>query len=168
MDDYVTVPVRREPGQLAVPDVLFPQRKPTLQDIQKLQGVCSTLPQVELGNEHYFAPGMYARELFMPAGVLVVGQIHKFKHISIMAYGDVTVYTEQDGGKRYRGYNVVISEAGAKRVLYPHADTMWTTVHATDLTNVADIEAQLIEPDDEDAIREYARQFMDETKRIRE
>ena len=165
MGDYVTVPVRREPGQLAAP-VLFPQRKPTLQDIQKLQGVCSTLPQVETEAKHYFAPGVYGRELFMPAGVLIIGKIHRVSHLVVMAYGDVSVYTEGHPVRRMRGYNAFVSDAGAKRVIYPHADTLWITAHGTAKTDLDDIEAEIIEPDNEDAIKEYARLFRDAQKEL--
>jgi hypothetical protein len=55
--------------------------------IESLQAVMSTMPQVELETEHYFADGMYARVLFRPKDTLIVGKVHRKEHFYIVAKG---------------------------------------------------------------------------------
>jgi hypothetical protein len=39
------------------------------------------------------------------------------------------------------------SDAGAKRALYVHEETVWTTIHAVQSTDLAEIERDIIAPD---------------------
>jgi hypothetical protein len=53
------------------------------------------LPQVKLEVVHHFSKGVYARELHIPAGVTLVGEIHKFKNLNILSKGKMLVTTEE-------------------------------------------------------------------------
>lgn len=83
-----------------------------------------------------------------------------------MVYGDITVYTEREGKRRLTGYNMMVSPPETKRAVYPHADTLWVTIHATDEQDLAKLEEQLITPDDHDAIDHFAQAFIEDMKRI--
>ena len=37
--------------------------------------------------QHHFAPGAYGREMTLPAGLVVVGKIHKHAHINVISKG---------------------------------------------------------------------------------
>ncbi len=91
---------------------------------------------------HHICNGVYARELFIPAGTILTGRIHKTKHISIIQQGDISVMTEE-GMKRIQGPAVIQSEKGMKRAGYTHADTIWITIHPTELTDIDEIENSL-------------------------
>ena len=104
------------------------------------------MPQIPLVNKHYFANGIYARELLMPAGSCVTGKIHKQEHICTISYGDVTVVTDE-GTERYTGHSTFIGKPGSKRALYMHEDTMWTAYHRTDKTTVEEAEAEVVTND---------------------
>lgn len=112
--------------------------------------------QLELPVKHYFSRGMYGRELFIPAGSLIVGKIHKHEHLAIQAYGDMTIWSAQEGRARLQGYHMMASPPGMKRVGYAHSDSMWINVHATNETDLDALELELIEPDDVGAIGHYA------------
>lgn len=99
--------------------------------------------QVEIIPVHQFAEGLYAREITIPKGTLLTGKIHRTEHINIISKGDISVLTE-DGVKRIKAPCTIISKPGTKRVGYAHEDTVWTTIHATNETDVEKIEAQLI------------------------
>ena len=92
---------------------------------------------------HYFASGVYAREMWMPAGYFITGKIHLTEHICVLSQGSVTVY---DGGKTvdYQAPAIIISKVGAKRAIYAHEESVWTNFHATELTDPELIEEAII------------------------
>lgn len=104
-------------------------------------------PQLDLKVEHYFSPGVYARELHIPAGVLLTGKIHKYAQLNILSKGDISVLTE-DGVKRVQAPFAIVSPAGTKRIAYAHSDTIWTTIHGTNETDVDKIEDHFIAQND--------------------
>jgi hypothetical protein len=89
------------------------------------------------------APGLYIRELFVPAGTIATGKIHKVGHVNIISKGLVTVLGE---GKRIKAPYTFVSPPGTKKAIFAHTDTLWTTVHATEETDLAKIEEALIAP----------------------
>jgi hypothetical protein len=120
---------------------------PKLQDIQKLQALMVTLPQIELETKHHFADGMYCRELFRPAGTLIVGKVHKREHFYILLSGEITV--SGDGYReRFKAPKIIISAPGTKRAVFAHVDSICLTIHRTDLRDIDEIEKELIEPDE--------------------
>lgn len=118
---------------------------PSRQAIETLESHMVGFPQVEIPVQHRFAQGMYVREITIPKDTLMTGKVHLFEHVSIMLSGDMTVLTET-GMQRITGHNVFVSPPGTKRVGYAHEETKWLTVHATDETDVAVLEATLVEP----------------------
>lgn len=86
---------------------------------------------------HYWAPGIYAREMFIPAGACLTGKIHLHENLSFVL-GDITVSTEE-GQRRVTGYQVVLAPAGVKRAAVTHSDTWWTTIHPNP-TNERDLD----------------------------
>jgi len=93
--------------------------------------------------EHTFAPGAYARTILIPAGHVIIGKIHKHAHLNIISEGRVEVAT-QDGPVEYVGTAIFTSTPGTKRLVYAHEDTIWTTIHVTDETDVDKIEDEII------------------------
>src|SRR4030042_1780388 len=73
--------------------------------------------------KHSFADGMYIREIFLPKGMLFVTKIHKFTHPYFMLKGDCSVLTEE-GPVRIKGPFSGITNAGTKRIIFTHADTI--------------------------------------------
>ena len=102
------------------------------------------------GLEHQFAPGVYMRTLKISKGTLIVGKIHKHQHPNILSKGEVLVLTEGGGLEHLIGPVQMISPAGTKRAVYALEDTVWTTIHLTDETDLEKIEAHVIAPSFED------------------
>lgn len=96
--------------------------------------------------KHMFAPGMYAREMSIPKGVLLIGKIHRGQHINIVSKGSIRVLTEQ-GTQIITAPCSFVSEGGTKRVGVALEDTVWTTLHATASTDLAVIEREIIAED---------------------
>lgn len=78
--------------------------------------------------KHYFAPGVYIREMIIPKDTFLVGALHITQHQLIMPYGSIIVWNEF-GVNHWQGYNNFTSLIGEKRVGYALEDTMWMAVH---------------------------------------
>lgn len=97
--------------------------------IMKLEAVMLQMPnQIEIETTHYFAPGVYMRQIFIPKGAVVTGKIHKTEHLNILSQGRLQVWTE-DGMKELTASTVIKSQPGIKRVGHALEDTVWITVH---------------------------------------
>lgn len=114
-------------GLVSIPAGLSPLELRSF--IDRLQEELTQYEQQEMPPRHYFAEGLYAREITIPAGTLLVGKIHKHEHLNIISQGDISVLTE-DGVKRIRAPFTMVCRPGTKRVGWTHAETVWTTVHA--------------------------------------
>jgi hypothetical protein len=87
---------------------------------------------------HYFTDkddkygcGIYARELFVPKGALIVGKIHKRPHLNIVLKGKISVASEK--GKHYFEAPCILPcKPGDKRVGYAEEDTIWVSIHMTE------------------------------------
>lgn len=96
---------------------------------------------------HAFAEGCYVREIFIPAGSMLVGKIHKHAHPNFLMQGKVIVVTEQGGRAYLEAPLSMISHAGTKRAIYALTDTIWITVHVTQETDLDKIEDYVIAKD---------------------
>ena len=128
-------------------DIQLTSETPTLEQINRLQGEMSKLPQQELPTEHYFSGGMYCRKLWRPAGTLIVGKAHKKDHFFICTTGEIIAWSEK-GMVTLKAGDIIESKAGTKRVTLAVQDSIGVTFHVTDKTDLEEIEAELIEPDD--------------------
>ncbi len=117
---------------------------PTLREkVFQLEALMLEEPQVDLPVKHHFSQGVYGRELFIPAGTILTGKIHKYPQLNILSQGEMSVLTE-DGVKRVQAPFHVVSPAGTKRIAYAHTDCTWTTIHGTELNEVEEIEKYFI------------------------
>lgn len=103
-------------------------------------------PQLPL--THHFAPGMYLREISIPAGSLIVGKIHKDAHLVVLLQGALRLYTEAGGLQEVHAPMVLVSPPGAKRAAFALEDTRWVTCHTnpTDTRDLDQLEAHIISP----------------------
>ena len=111
---------------------------PSVAAVQALSEHMRHLPQVDCQTTHMVHGGMYARTIFIPAGTVLTGTKTNIENICIVS-GDITVTTDE-GLKRLVGFTVIPANAGFKRAGFAHADTHWTTLLQTDLTDVEEIE----------------------------
>ncbi len=135
------------PVPLAV-ELVEASNYPTMREkVNALEVELLKQPQVDMPPVHYFAPGLYAREITIPKGTVLTGKIHKFAQLNIMSKGELSVLTE-DGIKRVRAPFTIVSPPGTKRIAYAHEDTVWTTIHGTEETDLEKIEVKFIAQSD--------------------
>jgi hypothetical protein len=115
--------------------------------VQALQDVISQMPQYEPETKHTFHAGMYCREVWRPAGVIVVGKIHKKEHFYLIVSGTVAITTDE-GVKSVTGPHLLCSKPGTKRAVYAETDALCMTFHVVDAKTIEDAEHELVEEDD--------------------
>ena len=102
---------------------------------------------------HHFSQGLYCREMRMPKGMVLTGKVHKQDHIAMLTNGRVAITT--GGDQQILNSPVIIpSKAGVKRAILALEDAVFITVHATELTDIDEIEAALVEEPRPHIVRE--------------
>lgn len=94
---------------------------------------------------HTFAPGLYARQMTIPKGGVIIGKIHRHAHVNTISKGRVWVVTEF-AKEELSAPITFVSKPGTKRVVMAQEETVWTTYHPTDETDLEKIEQHVIAP----------------------
>jgi len=118
----------------------------TQDSIYQLQEIMKEFPQAPVVTRHHFSDGMYAREMIMPPGCVVVGGLHKTRHFFSVVSGECEVSSVHEREKivaPYLGETV----PGTKRVIYSETGCTWIGFFPTNLTDIDEIEAAMIEPE---------------------
>ena len=95
--------------------------------------------------ESIFVDGVYAREMFVKQGCIVIGAIHKHEHVSFLMSGHLTVVSE-NGTSEHIAPDVIVAGPGIKRIAYAHEDTIWYNVHGnpTNTEDLKELEKEII------------------------
>jgi hypothetical protein len=105
-----------------------PDRMEIRARIEALHAQIEAAPDGPIETRHYYADGLYAREIHIPAGTWVVGSIHRREHINVLSKGDVSVVTEAGHcAQRIQAPMTFAVKAGMKALGYAHTDAVWTT-----------------------------------------
>lgn len=110
--------------------------------ILEMEKKMSGLPaesKIALETMHTFAEGLYSRTVYMKAGSLFTGKIHKKEHIVVISQGSCSVVSEEFGSRLICAPMVFMSPPLVKRLLFVHTDSIWTTVHKNP-TNTRDLD----------------------------
>lgn len=115
----------------------------------EFEQVCKSVESeagVEIEPKVYSADGVYAREIFIPKGTALVGEIHLKAQINVVSKGKIRVATEE-GVKEIEAPCTFVSPAGTKRAGYVLEDTVWTTFLPTDKVSDEEVYGEFIAPD---------------------
>jgi hypothetical protein len=104
-------------------------------------------PQVECSVIHRFAPGVYVREVTVPAGTFAVGHFQKTEHLCVMTRGRVTLVHDDGSREEIAAPYTYVAKPGRK-VGYVHEDMTWLNVYATDERDVTKLEATYLHKSD--------------------
>ncbi len=125
---------------------------PTRAQLVELEHAISRqLAPVEYETIHTHAPGLYVRTVRMPAGAVATGRVHSTEHVFVVTRGELTI-AAGDGSpvQRVAAGVQCISKPGVKRAVFCHTDVECSNVHITSETDLARLEAELVEPIDVD------------------
>ena len=95
--------------------------------------------------DNYFMDGVYIRKMTMYKGTVVIGAIHKHKHMCFLLEGHLSV-ASSSGVNEYIAPCYIVSEPGEKRVLYAHEDSHWYNTHKNpdNIKDVEELEKQIV------------------------
>ena len=113
-------------------------------EIAQMASIFSYFPQVPMPVNHMFAPGVYMREIFMPAGSFVIGKKHNTKHFNVAISGKAKVMSGE-GVFEVQAPYVFVSDVGVQKLLYILENMRWLTIHPTDETDIEVLESTLAE-----------------------
>lgn len=99
----------------------------------------------ELPLTHTFSDGIYAREIFMPKGMIVIGHVHNTTHLNIVSTGSAYVMDSEGRVSKITAPFTFESKAGVRKILYILEDMFWTTIHNTDETDITILENTLVD-----------------------
>lgn len=119
------------------------QHRPGRTAVLRLESAMREMPQADMPVSHYFAAGVYVRELPIPKGVALVGKLHKQSHVTLLTKGDVSILTES-GMERLQAPCTFVSPIGTKRAIYAHEDSVLVTAHGSYEVDMERLEQQLI------------------------
>lgn len=97
---------------------------------EKTEEFMALQPQAATWTNHYFSDGVYTRETFIPAGTVLTGYRHRFKTVSILAQGTISVIAISEQGRAsdmvlLEDYGVFVTEAQTKKVGFAHTDCLF-------------------------------------------
>lgn len=100
---------------------------PTRDIAEQLEGRMLEQPQAPCPVIHHFAPGVYVRELFMPAGVFAMGHEQRLEHLNIVLKGRVEIVQDDGSTREIAAPAMFVGKPGRKigRVL---EDIVWLNV----------------------------------------
>lgn len=90
--------------------------------------------------------GLYLRQIRMPAGMIIVTEIHRTEHPFYILAGRARVWTREHGWQVIQAPFRGITKPGARRVLIIEEECIWETVHAVDSQDVEEIVAAITLP----------------------
>lgn len=86
------------------------------------------LPQMQCPVTNYFAPGVYVREMFIPAGTIAVGHKHLTEHVCTIVHGKIAFLRMDRSIDYYEAPATFIAGKGRK-IVYAIEDTVVQNVH---------------------------------------
>jgi quercetin dioxygenase-like cupin family protein len=97
----------------------------------------------DLGTQHHFSDGIYAKEMHIPAGYIAGMHSHNYAHLSILASGTVVVRTDTTE-KTLTAPDCMELKDGVHHSIEALTDCIWYCIHATDEKDASKIDEVLI------------------------
>jgi hypothetical protein len=96
--------------------------------IERLEAQVKKLPQFDCPLTHYFVEGIYTRQIFIPAGVLLVGYIHMQPCITTLSQGRILIADGQQV-RELRAPFTMTCPPGSKKAGYAIEDCVWSDAY---------------------------------------
>lgn len=108
---------------------------------------CLDMPQVPCPVQHHFGPGIYVREVHIPAGTFSIGHHQKTEHLNLLLKGRV-IMINLDGSTYELVAPVLYTSSPGRKMGYIKEDMVWLNIYATSETDVNLLEQTYIDKSD--------------------
>ena len=112
--------------------------------VEQAEGEMLALPQASSSVVHRFGPGVYIREVHIPAGTFAIGHRQRFEHMNIMLKGRVTILND-DGGTTTLVAPAIFTGKPGRKIGYIHEDMVWQNIYATNERDIETLEKTYLE-----------------------
>lgn len=102
--------------------------------VERLQERMLHRPQVDCPVTERFIPGLYAREIRIPAGTVLIGAVHRAESIVVLSAGRLLMVAE-DGLVEIAAPHTLVCKPGAKNAAFAIEDAVWTNFFPTTETD---------------------------------
>ena len=114
-------------------------------EVDDLEKELLKLEQIEIEVKHTFSKGLYAREIFIPKGTLLIGHKHKVSCLNMLSKGSMMLKGGSDEGVIIHSPITFSTEAGVRKVGYALEDCVFINVFNTDEVDLSRLEDELID-----------------------
>jgi len=129
----ITDPIKRFDTSLTVPQAV------DALEVEMLKG-----EQVECPVYHHFSPGLYVREVNLPAGCVAIGHRQKTEHLNIFLKGKVSIVND-DGTTSLLEAPLLFTGQPGRKCGYVHEDVVWLNVYPTTETDIEALESMFLD-----------------------
>ena len=113
-------------------------------DLARAEVAMLSVPQSECSVIHHFGPGLYVREVHMPAGILAIGHCQKFEHLNVFLKGRVMLLKDDGTTEELVAPMMFVGKPGRKAG-YVLEDVVWQNIYATTETDIEKLEALFLD-----------------------
>lgn len=106
--------------------------------VEALEAALQGVPQIDCPVRHHFAPGIYAREMSIPAGTVVTGAVHAVDSMVVVSQGRIRIVSDE-GTRDVVAGDVLTCRAGTKNAGVALEDSRWTNIFSNP-TNETDVD----------------------------
>lgn len=93
---------------------------------------------------HHFSPGIYIREVHLPAGIFAIGHRQTTEHLNIMLKGRVLMHNE-DGTTTELTAPLMFTGQPGRKMGYILEDVVWQNIYATEERDVQVLESMFLD-----------------------
>ena len=126
---------------------LVPPTPAMIAQLDEINKLILSCPQIELATEHLFHGGMYARTIRLKPETTMMGSLIKLATVLIV-HGDCSVLIG-DQRVELTGYNVIPGCAGRKQFFWTHGPVEMTMIYPTSLGTVEEVEDEVFAESDQ-------------------
>ena len=102
------------------------------------------IQRITCEEKHHFGPGIYIKEVTMPAGSVIVGKHHKLDHLCNMLSGRMII-VNSDGTRHELVAPMTFMAKPGRKVAYIIETVVFQNIYSTDETDIVKLENMFVD-----------------------
>ncbi len=112
-------------------------------EMSAVEAALLTQPQVPCPVTHHFGGGIYLREMFAPAGTLILGHEHRGEHMCVLLKGSMKILGDEGQVRTIHAPLIFTAPAGRKLALTLE-DVTFMNIHPAEKTDPEVLEERFV------------------------